>query len=855
MKEYIAKTGGRYTYNDDLLNLQELARSMTSIFEGCSNFIISGCEVADGRITPGYVWIGGRVRPFEGAAEVSLPYYIYEKNHYETIAYAGDVNKHGRCCYLCSGATSVPQTEDEVTGALPGYIELREDYAPRFIDKFIGRYAVLLESPFARQTVHKDLTLAGSVSVEKQFECKTGFSVVSPDGSYSLQGLVRDSGAAEVSLCHQEQPVSRVEIATDGSFTLYGQDETPLVRVSGEGVHIPHLTAVSGRLGALHIEGGDLFNTADNTDEGTVSVNRRGYRGAEDRYRNFAVYDGRNSVPLLLAEGRTGTVAVAGGFEVRSAAGGITLRNTLYDKKEAALQNLLQWQDKEGVRIAWLGYGNGESVHLNLHNDLGGLTLSARSWVDVASELRIAGRPIAELYVSQASFTQALAAKVNAVEGKGLSTEDFTTEYRRKLDAIVAGSLMEGSAGFATTEDVSRALGGKLNCADNLADLADKAAARNVLGVYSSSECDGRFLQTKNFLAEFASLTAAEVEGKSPEEIIALKQERQQRARENLDAERRGTGDMKLSKASNLADVEDKDKARHNINVYSIEEVDALLAGKLDNDAAYQGAVFTTEHKAKLEAIRTGTFAGRDESGGQQNQSEGYVTTSSVVRELSKYAPRLMAGYNTQDKATVAANLELYTRNESDGRFATLGQSLQDYVSYLVRQGKATVEARKALRGVLAAAGVDDLIAYVRRDQNLADLTFKDDNARRLACQNIGAAYAPEYEKKITDTGWLECGGENAGTLWARQIGNIVCVQGIINTALRSSNNWGSIATIPNVISPPRFGCRQTMANFNDDHVYNRGCSFVIKAGSRTILMHESGAYNVTTELSFSYMT
>ena len=139
----------------------------------------------------------------------------------------------------------------------------------------------------------------------------------------------------------------------------------------------------------------------------------------------------------------------------------------------------------------------GESVHLSLHNDLGGLTLSARSWVDVASELRIAGRPIAELYVSQASFTQALAAKVNAVEGKGLSTEDFTTEYRRKLDAIVAGSLMEGSAGFATTEDVSRALGGKLNCADNLADLADKAAARNVLEVYSSSECDGRFLQTK----------------------------------------------------------------------------------------------------------------------------------------------------------------------------------------------------------------------------------------------------------------------------------------------------------------------------------------------------------------------
>ena len=32
MKEYVAETGGRYTYADDILNLQELALSMTSIF-------------------------------------------------------------------------------------------------------------------------------------------------------------------------------------------------------------------------------------------------------------------------------------------------------------------------------------------------------------------------------------------------------------------------------------------------------------------------------------------------------------------------------------------------------------------------------------------------------------------------------------------------------------------------------------------------------------------------------------------------------------------------------------------------------------------------------------------------------
>ena len=65
--------------------------------------------------------------------------------------------------------------------------------------------------------------------------------------------------------------------------------------------------------------------------------------------------------------------------------------------------------------------------------------------------------------------------------------------------------------------------------------------------------------------------------------------------------------------------------------------------------------------------------------------------TSAVVRELTKYAPKLMDGYNASDKAAVAANLELYTKAEVDGHFPAFGQFLQDYVAYLVRQGKTTV--------------------------------------------------------------------------------------------------------------------------------------------------------------------
>ena len=100
MKEYIAETGGRYTYSDDILNLQELALSMSAVFDGCSDFIISGCEIEGPRVSPGYVWLGGKVRRFDGCADAVYPYYIYEINRHESVVYANEVNKRGRTCYL-----------------------------------------------------------------------------------------------------------------------------------------------------------------------------------------------------------------------------------------------------------------------------------------------------------------------------------------------------------------------------------------------------------------------------------------------------------------------------------------------------------------------------------------------------------------------------------------------------------------------------------------------------------------------------------------------------------------------------------------------------------------------------------
>lgn len=78
MKEYIAETGGRYTYSDDILNLQELALSMSAVFDGCSDFIISGCEIEGPRVSR--VMSGSAERYAVSTAAPMLSILLYIRN-------------------------------------------------------------------------------------------------------------------------------------------------------------------------------------------------------------------------------------------------------------------------------------------------------------------------------------------------------------------------------------------------------------------------------------------------------------------------------------------------------------------------------------------------------------------------------------------------------------------------------------------------------------------------------------------------------------------------------------------------------------------------------------------------------
>ena len=184
----------------------------------------------------------------------------------------------------------------------------------------------------------------------------------------------------------------------------------------------------------------------------------------------------------------------------------------------------------------------------------------------------------------------------------------------------------------------------------------------------------------------------------SPEQAAAKKAEKQAAVRGVIDAEKTGIGELKLTKTANLSDLASMIQARKNLCVYSTEEIDEMMAGKLGNDGAYQGVIFTDTLKKKLDGIKTGNFAFVDNFGVSQSQVEGYAMISDIVKELKKYAPRLLDGYNSSDRDSVATNIGVYTKTAADGKFAALDQLFQDYITYLVKSGKTTAQAQQMMR-------------------------------------------------------------------------------------------------------------------------------------------------------------
>lgn len=766
MKNFVAGSGGRYVYTEDFENLQVLALSIGSIFEGCDNFIISGCQISGSTISSGYVWINKNIRHFEGGNISTYPYYIYESNSYESTEYKDEPNKLGRINYLCTGSTIIPSVNDPITGSLPSFIEITASYMPRINDKFFGKYSLILDHPFSKQSIAKNVEVIGDLMSKKNISANQSISVANSTTGYALKSVFKPNGDSSVGMYLNNALLTEVVLTTNGVIKFF-KGSTEIASVSDSGISTnKSFFSTSFNTANMTISSNQINNYSDTSDQGAIVVNISGYNAGTSKFRNFEIYDGKG-YKIFAVNGKDKGVSVNSGLDINTIDPVLRLSNIGKNKDDISLINEIKFNASD-TQIGSIGFAQNGNKLFYVVNSIGDIELTPQSSVNIKGGLKINSVDISTIFVSQTDYETGMQSKVNIVDGMGLSAYNFTKDYKDKLDKVVFADIEQNKDGLINLFYVQSIVAGKLSKSANLADLADKGAARVNLGVPS------------------------------------------------------------------------------------ISDFETALSLKLDASKAYSGEIFTTGYKTKLDSITEGRFEGVNDEGGIIPKINGYVTVNKILYELNKYAPLLLGSYTADQKKTVASNINVYNKEESDNEFAKPSKIWDDHIAYIVsKQNKTAEEARSILRSKIGSPSVNDLDAYIKKNSLLSDLVIENDTAKKNICNRIGAAYAQDYQPKIVDTGWKPVSG--LPQLFARQIGDIVSVQGRIQTPNNSSTG-NMLGSIGNEIAPPKYAVSFNVGEFRDAQ-YNRGIEIIIDGGSRSITIGRSYAFsNVTIPISFTYM-
>lgn len=492
MREFIAKTGGRYTYIEDFNALQDLTLSFLTIFNGCNNFILSGCEtsgssISNTKIGEGYVYINGKIRKFDGATvNLNNPYYIVESERTESGSYAQNATQQICTYYECFGTTDKPADKQ--------YIEIRDTYIPRLKDEFFGKYALLLDGA-SQQTVNKTTVFNNNVESKKDIISDGMLSQRNPSKFTMLKIAGHTDGASRIIYHNGGEDLSYISFDTDGNirFSVGGQDVFAVMKTN---TAVDVLRGNTLQTENLVLSDNNIENYSDATDDGSVNVNKSGYQGSTSKVRHFQVYDGKGKL-LFKTDGSAKRVVSYCSINEESADElGLVLRSTSHSHGELSYSKRIGWKDRDNALIASIGFSSGNKAFMIKHEMNGDITLQAAN-INIVGTLKENGNAYSSNFVNNSTFNDALSKKVDKVAGMGLSTNDFTSDYKAQLDALKKGSIGSGDQGVVTGNDVANELAKKLNKDSNLSDVPGKSEARDNLDVYSKGECNGRFADLK----------------------------------------------------------------------------------------------------------------------------------------------------------------------------------------------------------------------------------------------------------------------------------------------------------------------------------------------------------------------
>lgn len=428
MKEFSAQTGGRYTYADDIINLQELALAISSMFSDCGNFAVSGCEINGTTITPGIVYINGKLRRFAGATGISKwPQYIYESNHSETVSYASGVDKVGRNIYGCAIGSSVPTTPDPLTNAVPQYFTVSNaagaDYDMKYA--FFGKHAVLRDYEKGAQNISSSINIVGDMKASGSV---VGDNVGLQKGNYKGGISFDDYGAMTIAI-QNEIPLT---LWHNGLFL--GSTSNPMMSIQNAELYVANRIRTNfGIFGPVALGNSGLY--ADQSNALNINMNAI---VASSHYCDTIIGDGLGSA-IMEIKGHDKTIQANTPFYIQSMKSQIlTLTTGAYVKANPSLLMYSDWNDKNGDNIARIGYDSTADNVFHIHNIIGNVKITGTQAVNLCPAIMENGVLLANKYTLKADFAAAMATKADAdnVYSKSDADDKFASKDAGLLQFI-----------------------------------------------------------------------------------------------------------------------------------------------------------------------------------------------------------------------------------------------------------------------------------------------------------------------------------------------------------------------------------------------------------------------------------
>lgn len=421
MKEFSAQQGGRYTYIDDIVNLQDLSLAFSSIFSGCGNFIVSGCTVEGSVVSSGFVYINDKLRYFSGAVVSKFPTNIYELNSVDTITYADSKDKIGRKIYSCAIGESVPTANDIITGAVPGFISIDANgKAYRLNDAFFGKYALLINSPYPSQTVQGKVSYESLISFLNGININGGITL--QRGDVKLSASYDDAGLLSISNIADGHSAFKITIGKDGECSVYFGDKKTFSISSASIITFDSLKTSTVEAGSLKINAQNLYNNTSASDDGSLDINVSGYNGSTQYFRNTNIGDGKGNI-ILSVNGKNKKALLNGCIDISFDKEGLSFVNPASAKEDVSISLFTSYKDKNSAIIGQLGY-LGADKNFTIKNSIGNIVIPNDVYINA---LYIGGKDISSIYVNQTSYNKTL--KTLALSDDVYSKKDSDAKY------------------------------------------------------------------------------------------------------------------------------------------------------------------------------------------------------------------------------------------------------------------------------------------------------------------------------------------------------------------------------------------------------------------------------------------